>query len=339
MRVTLRSVASLANVHYSTVSHVLNGAHTNTRVSEETRERIINAANTLGYQVNRVAQQLKTNRSYCVGVLCGDLENAFFARFVTLCARALETKGYEMILSTRNEERDEDLHLLNTLASRQPDGLIIWGEISLEVRSRLTSSDLTKSVVVGYYHPGIDSIAVDLGSGFRIALDHLYAQGITDIGYIAPASLPYLTGDNRLKEYNMWMKEHSLNPKVFTFGRISHEGSSVRGLTQKLIKSGTIPRALICFNDMVALGVLSGLGRSGLKVPEDVLVIGCDDLPIMSELTVPVTSIHYPLEEVAQIAVELLMDRITFAGETLIEPRCKSVEAVLKIRESSIVPS
>lgn len=337
MRVTLRNVASLANVHYSTVSHVLNGAHTNTRVSEETRERIIHAANTLGYQVNRVAQQLKTNRSHCVGVLCGDLENAFFARFVTLCARALEINGYEMILSTRNEERDEDLHLLNTLASRQPDGLIIWGEISQEVRSRLTSSDLTKSVVVGYYHQGIDSVAVDLGLGFRIALDHLYAQGITDIGYIAPKSLPYLTEDNRLKDYSTWMREKSLVPRVFTFGGISHESSSVRELIQQLIESRTIPRSLICFNDMVALGVLSGLGRSGLQVPKDVLVIGCDDLPIMSELTVPVTSIHYPLKEVARIAVELLIDRITSSGEILIEPRYRTVEAKLKIRESSQV--
>src|SRR5579859_1389778 len=119
LRTTLRDIAHHAQVHTSTVAHVLNGAGGNTRVSPETRKRVLAAAAALGYSANRAAQQLKTGRSRVIGLLVGDLENPFFARMVALCSEAIERQGYDIILAMRRDKDVNDLHLLQGLASRQ----------------------------------------------------------------------------------------------------------------------------------------------------------------------------------------------------------------------------
>src|SRR5579871_4050789 len=158
-KTTLRDIARRAHVHQATVAHVLNGAGGNTRVSDETRSRVLEAARELGYTANRAAQQLKTGRSNVVGLLVGPLENPFFAHMVSLCGEELARNGFDMVLAMRQENEVNDLHLLQGLVSRQLDGLLLWSETNTEVRERVQQPDMAVTVIMGYQVPGRDCVA------------------------------------------------------------------------------------------------------------------------------------------------------------------------------------
>ncbi|CCW35959.1 transcriptional regulator, LacI family [Chthonomonas calidirosea] len=332
---TLREIARLANVHYATASYVLNGARSSTRVSEETRQRVLAAARELGYTVNRAAQQLRTRRSHVVGLLVGGLENPFFARMVSLCAIALERRGYEFILNTRRADESNDLHLLETLNSRRPDGMILWCETPTQVLERAQQPDMENVVVIGYLVPNRDSVRALFTTGLQEAVDHLCERGYRRIGYVAPASA-VARNDVRGQFYNQFAEKNGQAPLVYTYPGTAYDVGAARACAEQIADDPQRPDALLCFNDMTALGVLSGLRRKGIRVPQDMGLVGCDDLPLISQLDLPLTTLSYPLEEICNAAVNMLMERLNalYKGEEL-PPRHVEVPTHLIIRSST----
>ncbi len=340
MQVTLRDVAKAAQVHYGTVSHVLNGSNSNTRVSAETRQRIIEAAERLGYQPNRVAQQLRTRRSNVIGLLSGALENMFFARLVSLCAAILEEEGYELVLAMRRKDAPNDLHLLNTLNSRRPDGLLIWNEENTELHERVQRPDMTCTVTIGGTPiPGRDFVYGNLRTGVNEALNHMKAQGCKKIGYITPSVAIGREGDTRNQFYRQWINEQGHEARVFVFEGSAYDVAGAAQCAQQIAACSDIPDGLFCFNDMIAIGALFGLRKSGLLVPDDVALVGCDDLPLTAEMEVPLSSVAYPLEEMLRNAVHLLLERIRQSRmpDAVQSPLHEvSLPTTLQIRASSI---
>jgi LacI family transcriptional regulator len=343
-KITLREVARLAEVHYATVSTVLNGSKGSTRVSEETSRRVLEAADALGYRANRAAQQLKTKRSRVVGLLTGDLENPFFARMVSLCSEALERDGYEVVLAARRRDDTHDLHLLESLLSRQLAGVLVWSETLTEVREQVQRMGMPNVVVMGMDIPGCDSVAGALDAGIEAALDHLAAQGYERIGYFAPRSALDRPGDPRDRLYRERMVAWSRPVRILSYDGTASDVGAARVAAEALADrmaagpAGERPDALLCFNDMNALGALMGLRRRGLHVPDDVALVGCDDLPLAAQLDVPLTTIAYPLEEVCRTAVSLLNQRIQShnAGTVAAEPHTEQFPTRLVIRASSL---
>lgn len=342
-RITLRQVAERAQVHYATASTVLNGSKGSTRVSEETCRRVFQSAEELGYTVNRAAQQLRTQRSRVVGLLTGDLENPFFARMVSLCSEALEREGYDVVLATRRRDSAGDLHLLESLLSRDLAGLLIWSETPTEVHTQMARRGLT-AVVMGMSIPGYDSVAGVLSSGVETLLAHLRAQGYRRIGYFAPERMLDRRGDPRGLLYREKMREWGDCERVYAFDGTAFDVSAARAAAESLadgwatLPAGERPDALFCFNDMNAFGAMMGLRRRGLSVPGDIALASCDDLPLARHLDVPLTTIHYPLQAVCENAVRLLAARMerSHMGLPPAPHHTELLETTLIVRESSL---
>jgi len=353
MKVTLHDIARHARVHYATASTVLNGSRGSTRVSDETRRRVLSAAEVLGYNPNRAAQQLKTRRNRVVGLLVGDVENPFFARMVSLCSEALEQDGFEVVLATHRRDGRNDLHLLNTLLSRQLAGILLWSETNTEVRERVQRPDMAHVTVMGLDIPGRDSVTGDLVEGVRDALAHLRAEGFERIGYFAPLSALSQHGDPRYETYHEWVKAQNRTERVVSYenaGRDRVEAARERAEAFADDWKAQTPNArvdaLFCFNDLAALGALMGLRRRGLRVPEDIALVGCDDLPLSAQLDTPLTTIAYPLAAMCRGAVDMMRERIVH-GERDIRgdneaaegepyaPRLQHFPTRLVVRESS----
>lgn len=340
---TLREIALRAGVHYSTASHVLNGARGSTQVSAATRRRVLDVASSMGYSANRAAQSLRTRRSRVVGLLTGGLENAFFGAMVSHCAEALEARGYDVILATRRNDETSDLRLLETLLSRHLDGILVWSETDTEARERLESCIRPPVTVMGLETPRQDSVSVILERGVTALLAHLQEQGFERIAYFAPHIALNRRGDPRHSGYLRKMTEIGASDRTLAYDGNAYSVAAARAWADALACEWTQrpakerPDALFCLNDTVAFGAMMGLQRRGLRIPEDIAIAGCDDLPISAELDVPLTTIAYPVDEMCRLAVDLLLSRIEAEPESHpIAPRYVPLDARLIIRESSV---
>jgi len=313
---TLREIARHAGVHQSTASHVLNGGRGSTRVSSETQQRVLDAARALGYRADRAAQKLRTRRTHVVGLLVGGLENPFFARMVSLCAETLEHAGYETVFAERRRDESADGRLLDTLLSRQLDGLVIWSETTTEVRQRLHTTDLENCVVIGLPFPGRDCVEAEFDMGVAMALDHLREQGCERIGYLAPRFAVARFGDPRHRIYSDRMAVWGMRERIYLFDGPEFDIAAARVRAEALCgePDGERPDALLCFNDMTAIGALMGIRRQGGRVPDDIALVGFDDLPIAAQMDLPLSSVAFPMEMVCSEAVRLLLERIDRRG-------------------------
>jgi LacI family transcriptional regulator len=343
MKTTLREIARQAQVHQSTASHVLNGTGGSTRVSEETRERVLQVARQLGYSANRAAQQLRTRRSNVVGLLVGELENPFFARLVSLCTAELERAGYESVLAMRRQGEVSDLHLLQTLLSRQVDGLLLWSESITEIRDWLEKTvNVPDVVVLGYKIEGCDSVEASLHVGVEEALMHLVEQGFQRIGYLVPSGSVQSVGDPRTDVYRRVMEQAGRPVRIYAYEGVAHTPEAARCYAERIAceRPEERPDALFCFNDMTAMGAMMGLRRKGLRIPQDIALVGCDGLPMVEQMDVPITSISFPLEEMCRAAVPMLLERVESRAESsgdkmTLPPRYHVFPTKLSVRESS----
>jgi len=344
VKVTLRDVALQAQVHYATASTVLNGSKGSTRVSEETCRRVLKTAEELGYKVNRTAQQLKTQRSNVVGLLVGDLENPFFAHMVSLCSEALEREGYDVVLTTRRQDAGSDLHLLDSLLSRQLAGVLIWSETLTEVHDKVHQRGINNVVVMGMDIPGYDRVAGVMEQGIEEALEHLRAEGHTRIGYFAPRRVLNRPGDQREEIYRERMAAFGQRAQIISYEGNAFDVTAARAAAEALADRmlgqsvEDRPDALFCFNDMNAFGAMMGLRRKGMIVPDDMALVGCDNLPLAMHLDVPLTTIDYPLQTVCQTAVRMLVNRIQESQDSLPESplHTELLATRLVVRESSL---
>src|SRR5207249_2863558 len=153
--------------------------------------------------------------------------------------------------------------------------------------------------ILGYQIDRCDSVEAALDQGVWTALQHFATQGLRRIGYLAPVSSLTATGDPRLGIYQEFIAEAKLAPRVYTYDGSSSNPEAARLRTEEIASElpADRPEALLCFNDMTAFGALMGLRRRGLSVPNDMALIGCDDLPLASQMDVPLTSIAYPIAE------------------------------------------
>ncbi len=312
---TLRMIAKEAGVHYATAAVVLNGARGNTGVSAETRARVLDVATRLGYRPNRQAQTLRRRKSMTVGLVAGSVENPFFARMAAITERVLREHGYDLVMVMDANTHGDDRALLEILLSRGVDGIIFWNERETEGRTMVEQGVGRPVVTFCYPSSRADSVMVDFRLGARLAVEHLIEQGHRRIGFFCPSeAVSFWTGNLRLCGYCDTVTEHGGVPLVYPYEGLLSDIESTREAAEALGRSAVRPDALFCFNDLVAIGAMMGLRRAGLRVPEDVALVGFDDIPLAAQLDVPLTTIDMPLDEVCRRAVDLLMNRLS--GET-----------------------
>ncbi len=308
---TIRDVARRAAVHPGTASRALNEA-TRSLVKPETAERIRAAAIALGYKPNYLARSFKTRRTFSVGVVIPDINNPLFPPIVSGLEERLSTAGYFALLANTENDIERERRILDGLLGRKIDGLVLAtarrrDPLLVEVGRHGTAVVLVNRVVEDR---AFSSVSVDDQAGVNLVVEHLVELGHHQIAHVAgPQSLS--TGYRRYRGFISSMRACGLKPEKahVSFASRFSITEGVRCGAEVLAQAPR-PTAIVAANDMLALGCYTALERLGWRCPDDVSVVGFNDMPFMDRVSPPLTTVRIPHYEVGTQAAELLLERI-----------------------------
>lgn len=334
--VTIRDVAQLAEVHPGTVSRALNEA-TRELVNPQTADRVLKAADELGYRPNRIARGLKTSRSHTIGVLIPDITNPLFPPILRGIEDRLDAAGYtSLIVNTDNDPARERVYL-EAMRGRQVDGFIsATARLDRELLAEMAGAGTPLVLVNRSLEDGsVAAVAVDDRRGIGLAVEHVVALGHERIGHVAgPQNLS--TGHRRHLGFVQAMRAAGLRApaKRVRFAAYFTEDEGARSAGE-LLDGATDLTAIVAANDLLAIGCYDALESRGLRCPDDISIVGFNDMPFVDRLRPPLTSVRVPQREIGQAAADLLLERLSGADEpareTLLEP-------TLSVRDSTAPP-
>ena len=307
--VRLRDVADMAGVHPSTASRALN-ERSRSLVNEQTVVRVLEAARTLGYQPNSLARGLKTNQTFTVGMLLPDLTNPLFPPIVRGVEDTLGAGDYTVILGNTDNDADKEVAILQTMLNRRVDGLIVASaRRSASHIAQLGDSGLPVVLVNRSSDDAqLPSVSGDDHAGIGLAVRHLASLGHKKIAHVGgPQDLS--TGLARYQSFVAWMQSEGLDPdpRLIVFSEWFHEAPGAIAAAE-LFDRGVAFTAIVAANDLLAIGCYDVLAERGLRVPEDVSVIGYNDMPFSDKFDPPLTTIHIPHYMIGVRAAEVLME-------------------------------
>jgi LacI family transcriptional regulator len=331
-RTSMKDIARDLNVSIVTVSKALRNQKD---ISQATRQRVLDRAAELNYMPNLAAQTLATQRSYIIGFVVPDLMISFFAEISKGVSERLAPLGYHVVIAHSQEDPEIEKQEIERLLARQIDGLLIASAQSRPDADLFQSLETRRVpyVLVDRALPGLRSNYVgvkDEGIG-ELATEHLVEQGCRRIAHIRGPALP--TGAGRLKGYRGALRRHGLefSAKYVVNGQSGkHTGNLAM---RELLKLEPPPDGVFCYNDAVAAGALMAILEAGLRIPDDVAVIGAANVHYSDVLRVPLSTIDQSSVLIGQKAADLLVRLIDAKTEPaperiLIPPR-------LVVRESS----
>jgi len=309
--VTLKDVARQARVHPATASRALN-PETRLLVSEETASRVLAAAADLGYRPNAVARSLRTRRSHSVGVLIPDLNNPLFPPMIRGLTDRLETDGYVALIGNTDGDDAREHRVFEQMRARHVDGYVL---ATAHLRNPLLDDAVRAGVPVvlmnriaeDYSFP---AVTVDNERGVRMAVGHLTALGHRAIACVAgPQDVS--TGLSRYRGFLGAMAGARLEvpPGRVAFARAFSIEEGYRCAKEILEADGGCT-AVAAGNDMLAVGVYLALDEAGLSCPGDISVVGFNDMPFISMLRPPLTTVSFSHYQVGAEAAQLLLERM-----------------------------
>jgi LacI family transcriptional regulator len=305
MSVTLEQLAKVAGVSVSTVSRALNNSqHT---VNEETRQRILDLAKELGYRPNLVARSLKTERTHAIGIIIDDIASPFGPAITRGIQDYLKEYGYFSVLINGDWNPEVETQAVHDLISRSIDGIIF---VESWLREANPTLDLANKpyVFVHRLFGGVlhNSVGVDELHGVRLAIQHLAALGHRRIAYInGPRG--WYAAEQRLIGYRQAISEYDIpfDPELVLEG--NWEMQSAYPAARRFLELQKRPTAIFAANDLMALGAIYAVQEAGLRVPEDIAVVGYDDREIASLSQPTLTSVRMPCYEMGEASAKLLL--------------------------------
>jgi DNA-binding LacI/PurR family transcriptional regulator len=332
-KLDIRTVARLANVSIATVSRTINRVST---VNPKMAKRVWEAIEKLDYFPNTQARALVSGRSRLLGLIVSEITNPFFPELIQGFEDIAVEHGYEILISsTNNDPRRMSLCIRRMLERRAEGVAVMTFGVEKPLLEQLAERKVPLVFVdVGPERPGISLLRVDYRHGIQQGVEHLTALGHRDIAFISgPRRLH--SAQSRLVAFTKSLEESALkvDPAWIVEGSHTMEGG-IESMEQ-LLKSKHMPTAVMCSNDMTAIGVLHKLYRAGLKVPDDLSVIGFDDIHIAQVTIPPLTTIQMSCFELARAAVTALRAHVEEGGEP---KRNYKIPTQLVVRESTGVP-
>jgi len=305
-RITIRDVATLAGVSPATVSKVLNNAR---HVSGDARSRVLHAVAKLGYQPNSIARSLKTRSTRTLGLVTDDLEGVFTMPLMRGVEEAASAQGFSVFLCNSYGEPEKERRHLEVLLNKQVDGVILLS--GYKVRERGGPALPLGSLPLVYLYQytrdvSVPSVVPDDRGGARLGTEHLISLQRRRIGLVnGPYS--YEATHLRLGGYREALEGAGLpfDPSLVRVGK--WQESSGYTLAHELMRLPEPPDAIFCTSDILAVGALDALHELGLKVPEDVSLVGFDNRPFAAHQRPPLTTVALPLYEMGKRAGELLI--------------------------------
>lgn len=304
---TMKDIARLAQVSTSTVSHVLNNSR---YVSDEIRKKILDIVAELNYTPSALARSLKMKETKTIGMLVTATNNPFFAEVVSGVEHYCNQNNYNLILCNNNGNEERLNHNLQTLIQKQIDGLLLMcGDARFK---ESTTMNLIIPTVIMDWWPSVekaDKIFENAEYGGYLATKALINSGHQRIGIIT-GNLKKSLAQNRLKGYKQALIESqiALNPQWIIESHFDFEGG-VQGM-EKLLQLEHRPSAVFACSDAIAVGAYQTAWRYGITIPNEMSIIGYDDILLAQFLTPPLTTIHQPKADLGKLAVETLLERI-----------------------------
>jgi LacI family transcriptional regulator len=315
--VTLLEVARVAGVSASTVSRILNGT---AKVAPGKREAVEQAIAQLNFKPNLFARSLKTGITMTVGVLTQSIESQYYSRALKGIEVGLQESGHSSIIVSGHWQADTDLASLKVLIARRVDGLIILtgcvdDAAVLEV-ARNQPVVITERSLQG---PNVCSIKLDQRRGGYLATQHLLKLGHTRIAHIAGVQ----HRPDAEERYQGYLQAHqeaglTVDPALVVQGDFTDQGG--RRALHHLLAAGGPFTAVFCCNDESAMGARLALFEKGIQVPQDISLVGFDDLPISSYMTPPLTTVRQPVFEVGLYAAHKLLNMMGYPAEQVVIP-------------------
>jgi LacI family transcriptional regulator len=325
---TIRDVARESSVSIATVSRVFNNSPL---VSEGTRERVMVAAERLGYWPNGIARSLITNRTHAIGVLLPELHGEFFSEVIHGIDLAARERGLHLLVSRATSTAAELTAALRSMRGRV-DALIIMApdrEAAAVLRQHANQVPMVLLNCEANV-PGADTVSVENHAGARTIVCHLLAAGHRRIATITG---PLHNGDagQRLEGYRAAMRDAGLSGEGLEFdGDFTERSGYVAA--RRVLDHVPRPTAVFVANDHMAIGVLGALQDAGVDVPKDIAVVGFDDIPMARYLTPPLTTVHVDIFRMGQRAMGLLLERAQESRP--LEPRRELLQTTLVVRGS-----
>ncbi len=309
---TIRDVARLAGVSIATVSHVINETR---YVSDELVCRVNKAMEELDYSPNLLASSLRGGETKTIGLIIPDISNQFFAEI----SRKIEDNGlahgYSLIICNTDDDPEKEKQYIDVLLSKQVDGFIF---ISAGDETDSLMKPISKGipiVVADRYieNPNVNTVIVDNFDGGYQATKHLIDLGHKRIGFISGSSTVSPSSD-RLEGYKKALIDSNLSvdPSIVVHGDYRYQGGV--DAMQKLLSAAPDLTAVFSCNDMMALGAIRTVYNFSLKIPEDISIIGFDDIPLAKSSYPALTTMAQPTEEMASHIIKLFVDMIDFFG-------------------------
>lgn len=308
---TLRDVAEKANVHTSTASRALN-ERTQDMINPITVKRVRAAAAALGYQPNSLARGLKTRRTMTVGMVIPDLTNPLFPPIVRGIEDRFRSSDYTLFLANTDQDPERERQIIAVMQARQVDGIIMaTARREHPVLDELQRDDMPMVLVNRVADlPQVSSVTADDHSGVGQAMRHLISLGHRRIAHIA-GSQTTTTGVDRVTAYRYWLESAGIahDEKLVAVADWFTEADGADAC-QELLDRGVDFTAILAANDLVALGCYQILRSVGRRVPEDVSIVGYNDIPFTHAFDPPLTSVRVPLYEVGQKTADLMLEHI-----------------------------
>lgn len=310
---TSRDVARVANVSLATVSLVLNGRAQHHRLSEATEARVRSAAASLGYAPNHAARSLRRQRTNTLTFMTTDLGNRYFAEVATAADEAARERGYVVnIVAARGV--DAEAAAIERLHAGASDGLVVHGG-SDRVTAALAGIVRRGMACVVLQDPGAAGttpcVRVDIAQGGLLATRHLLALGHRRIAHITDQRMLGQIVNERLQGYHQALEEAGIpfDPTCVIAGENSFAGGDA-AMRALLARPGAHPSAVFVFNDQMAIGGLHAIAALGMRVPQDMAVVGFDGTDLGAVSIPELTTIDHPRRELGRLATMALVDQL-----------------------------
>jgi DNA-binding LacI/PurR family transcriptional regulator len=327
----LKEVARRAGVSISTVSRVLNQPEL---VNEQTNLRVRQVIEELGYRPSRVARRLRleSGRANLVGLIIPDMQNPFFAEIARGVEDVAQKRGYAVFVGNSDEDAAKEQQYLDVMQAESVDGIIVppSSEDDRAIPAVAASGLPVVCVDRRLTHSAVDTVVVDNVRGASDAVEHLIRLGHRRIAFIG--GLPQLsTSRERLKGYRQALEASGIGFDPALVRQGDSRLSSGRALTRELIELPAPPSALLVGNNLMTLGAIEMIHRLGRRVPDDVALVGYDDMPWALAFNPPLTAVRQPGYELGQRAMELLLQRIEMPERS---PSLITLQPTLIVRQS-----
>lgn len=332
MAVTLQDIAEDLQVSVVTVSKVLRNKG---KISVGTRKRVLDRARQLNYKPNWIARSLATRRTYTIGLLLPDFTHPFFAEIAKSIAETVRAHGYHVVISYSEEDANLERSEVEALLGRQVDGLIIASAQSKEQASFFESirQRNTPFVLVDRPVPGVNAgfVGVNDEEIGKLATEHLIAQGCKTVAHLRGPRIGL--AESRLAGYRDALKKNGMSLREEQVVGAGFEDDTGYAAMRILLQNKVRPDGVFCYNDPIAIGAMKAIREAGLRVPEDIAVVGAGNVHYSDVLAVPLSTIDQETAKMGRAAAELLIEQI--GGRRTSQAKKILLSPQLVIRESS----